>query len=217
MTDSNALAIGTRLGEYAIESILGSGGFGITYRSLDTRLDTAVALKEYFPDWLASRDGDTTIRPRSGQHQVDYARFRASFLQEARTLATFSHPNIVRVARVFEAHNTAYMVLDFEEGPSLEKWLRGLGRPPTSGEIDKLLAPLVDAIATMHARSFLHRDIAPDNIIVRPGLDPVLIDFGATRQALAERSQLMTAIVKHGYSPPEQYSSKAPHGPYSDI
>ena len=124
----------------------------------------------------------------------------------------------MRVARVFEAFSTAYMVMDFEQGHNLDTWLRGLKRPPTQRELDRIATPLLDALEKMHAAHFLHRDIAPDNIIVRPDGTPVLLDFGAARRAIAERSRALTGIVKAGYSPFEQYATDSRlQGPWSDI
>jgi hypothetical protein len=119
---------------------------------------------------------------------------------------------------VFEAHSTAYMVMRFEQGQSFEAWLRGLGRPPTQEELDAVVDPLLGALETLHATNFLHRDIAPDNIIVRADGSPVLLDFGAARRAVAEMSRALTGIVKAGYSPHEQYSSNSRlQGPWSDL
>ena len=119
---------------------------------------------------------------------------------------------------MFEANSTAYMVMRFEQGQSFEAWLKGLGRPPTQEELDRIAAPLLDALEMMHAENFLHRDIAPDNIIVRADGTPVLLDFGAARRAVAEMSRALTGIVKAGYSPQEQYASDSRlQGPWSDI
>ena len=140
------------------------------------------------------------------------------FLQEGRSLARCRHPSIVGVADVFEAYGTAYMVLEFEDGSSLGRWLDLLGRPPSQDEIDGILMPLLDALAYLHSHDMLHRDIAPDNIMIRRDGKPCLIDFGAARQAIAERSQVMSAIVKAGYSPPEQYTTAGrSQGPWTDI
>jgi hypothetical protein len=124
----------------------------------------------------------------------------------------------VRITRVFEANSTAYMVMEFEEGRSLESWLKTLERPPTQAELDRIVAPLLDALELMHADSFLHRDIAPDNIIIRPDGTPVLLDFGAARRAMAEQSRVLTGIIKAGYSPQEQYATDGRlQGPWSDL
>jgi TPR repeat protein/serine/threonine protein kinase len=205
-------------GTYRIVRTVGSGGFGITYEAEDLNLATTVALKEYYPDEYGDRDARLSVRAKSERHKQTFEWGRSNFLKEARTLARFEHPSIVRVTRVFEANSTAYMVMGFERGQSFEAWLKGLGRPPTQEELDAIVAPLLSALELMHASDFLHRDIAPDNIIVRMDGTPVLLDFGAARRAVAEITRMMTGIVKAGYSPHEQYSSNNRlQGPWSDI
>ena len=205
-------------GSYRIVRVVGSGGFGITYEAEDINLGTMVAIKEYYPFDFGDRDRTMSVRPKSDRHKQTFEWGRSNFLQEARTLARFEHPSIVRVTRVFEANSTAYMVMRFEQGQSFEEWLRGLGRPPTQDELDGIIAPLLDALQMMHAANFLHRDIAPDNIIIRTDGTPVLLDFGAARRAVAEMSRSLTGIVKAGYSPHEQYTSDGRlQGPWSDL
>jgi len=210
---------GTILDEsYRILRVVGSGGFGITYEAEDIRLGTRVAIKEYYPHDFGERVATMSVRPRSERHEKTFDWGRANFLKEARTLARFEHPSILRVTRIFEANSTAYMVMRFERGQSFEHWLRSLGRSPTQVELDRIVAPLLDALETLHSANFLHRDIAPDNIIVRVDGSPVLLDFGAARRAVAEMSQALTGIVKAGYSPYEQYSSdRRLQGTWSDI
>jgi len=205
-------------GSYRIERVVGSGGFGITYAAEDIALATRIAIKEYYPFDFGDRDATMSVRPKSERHRQTFDWGRSNFLQEARTLARFEHPSIVRVTRAFEANSTAYMVMRFEQGQSFEEWLKGLGRPPTQDELDAIVAPLLDALQMMHAADFLHRDIAPDNIIVRADGSPVLLDFGAARRAVAEMSRSLTGVVKTGYSPHEQYSSDSRlQGPWSDF
>ena len=203
---------------YRIERVVGSGRFGVTYEASDLALGTTVALKEYYPAEFGDRDDTLSVRPKSQRNLNTFERGRSDFLAEARTLARFEHPSIVRVVRVFEANTTAYMVMRFERGQNLEDWLRSLGRLPTQDELDALVAPLLDALEMMHGANFLHRDIAPDNIIVREDGTPVLLDFGAARRAVAAMSRTMTGVVKAGYSPHEQYSSDGRlQGPWSDL
>ncbi len=203
---------------YRVGRLIGAGGFGMTYEAEDLRLRTRIAIKEYYPVEFGDRDATLSIRAKSEEFRKTFEWGRSSFLQEAQTLAKFKHPSIVRVTRVFEAFATAYMVMDFEEGQNLEAWLLGLGRAPTQEELDRLIAPMLDALELMHARNFLHRDIAPDNILVRHDGSPVLLDFGAARQAVAAMSRTVTGVVKAGYSPHEQYSSDARlQGAWSDI
>src|SRR5262249_47156034 len=181
-------------------------------------LRISVALKEYYPDEFGDRDARMSVRPKSERHKKAFEWGRENFLREARTLARFDHPSIVRVARVFEANSTAYMVMRFERGKRFEDWLKALGRPPTQEELDRIVAPLLEALQTLHASDFLHRDLAPDNIIVRTDGTPVLLDFGAARRAVAQASQSLTGVVKAGYSPHEQYSSQGRlQGPWTDI
>jgi formylglycine-generating enzyme required for sulfatase activity len=218
MHSRSILEPGTVLDDYQIEGVLGTGAFGITYLAADLRLDTKVAVKEFHPLGIAHRDCSMTVRPTSDRQSDTFNWGRKRFIDEARTLARFEHPSIVQVTRVFEANGTAYMVMRFERGESLEVWLRGLGRAPTQQELDRIVSPLLDALEVMHAADFLHRDIAPDNIIVRADGSPVLLDFGSARQAATESSTTLTGVVKPGYSPPEQYASDSRlQGPWSDI
>jgi serine/threonine protein kinase len=193
--------VGTVLADsYRVLRQIGGGGFGITYAAEDIRLGTTVAIKEYYPEAFGDRDSTMTVRPKSERHKSTFDWGKSSFLQEARMLARFQHPSIVRVSRVFEAHSTAYMVMDFERGENFDTWLNRLGRAPTQDELDRIAAPLLGALEMMHDEKFLHRDIAPDNIIVRADGTPVLLDFGAARRAIAEihpmSSILLTAACK---------------------
>jgi serine/threonine protein kinase len=204
--------------KYRIDRVIGAGGFGITYQAYDIGLASPVAIKEYYPAQFGMRDASMSVRPRTDGDRPLFDRLRSSFLREARTLAKFDHPAIVRVLSVFEAHGTAYMVMKYESGPSLKVWLQELGRAPTQAELDRLVWPLLDALEAMHRSDFLHRDIAPDNIIVRADGSPVLLDFGASRQVITDMSGTLTGVVKQGYSPQEQYSSDVrAQGPWTDI
>jgi len=196
-------------GSYRIERVVGSGGFGMTYEAEDVNLGTQVAIKEYYPFDFADRDTTMSVHPRSERHNKTFQWGRSNFLQEARTLAKFEHPSIVRVTRVFEANSTAYMVMRFEEGRTFDDWLKQLDRAPTQEELDAVVRPLLEALQMMHRADFLHRDISPDNIIVRADGSPVLLDFRVARHAVAEISQSLTGIVKPGYSPHEQYTSES--------
>lgn len=214
--DETALPIDTLLAdEYRIDGILGSGGFGITYRAHDVKLDIDVAIKEYFPRDFASRSNTVTVRPRSKGEAQSFEWGLSQFIEEARRLARLQHPNIVRCMRYFEGNDTGYFVMTFEEGRTLEAYFP---RPPQQAELDILLKPLLDALEALHAAGIYHRDIAPDNILVRDDDSPVLIDFGASRQAMARRTQTVAAIVKPGYSPIEQYDRETrTQGAWSDI
>ena len=219
MTNLIALQNGTELvGDYRIERVLGAGGFGITYLADEIALGRSVTIKEYFPSDFAARANEGDAAPRSEGCSGDYRWGLDRFIEEAQTLAKFNHPNIVRVYRYFRANNTGYMVLHFEEGQSLKGWLKGLGRAPRQKELDGIVAPLLDALELIHKADFLHRDIAPDNIIIRKDGAPVLIDFGSARGEIASASKTVSALVKPGYSPYEQYAETSrQQGPWTDI
>ena len=208
--------MGSMLMEYRLENVLGVGGFGITYLAHDTLLEKDVAIKEYFPSAAVSRGADKSVTLTGPDMAEEYETGLDRFLKEARTLAGFSHPNIVRVNRYFKANGTGYMVMDYEDGESLKAWLKRNPQPPIDS-IKALLGPLLDGIEKVHAAGFLHRDIKPDNIFVRSGAgDPVLIDFGSARAA-AGQTRTLTTLVTPGYAPFEQYASGAPQGPWTDI
>jgi len=219
MTNLIALPNGTELvGDYRIERVLGAGGFGVTYLADEIALARLVTIKEYFPSDIAARNGGIDAVPRSHDCAGDYRWGLDRFIEEAQTLAKFDHSNIVRVYRYFRANNTGYMVLHFEEGQSLKAWLKGLGRAPRQKELDAILEPLLDALELIHKSDFLHRDIAPDNIIIRKAGDPVLIDFGSARGEIASHTKTVSALVKPGYSPYEQYAETTrQQGPWTDI
>jgi serine/threonine protein kinase/HAMP domain-containing protein len=209
------LAAGFHLFEYRIDAVLGQGGFGVTYLATDVHLNARVAIKEYLPGEFAQRSSDKSVSPRWPEDSARYQDGLDNFLVEARTLATFRHPNIVRVARFFEAHRTAYMVLEYERGKSLKQWWPGR-KEVAEAELLGLLQPLLDGLAVVHGAGFLHRDIKPDNIYVRKDDGSlVLLDFGAARQAVGQAGA-MAEVVTPGYAPPEQYGNGA-QGPWTDI
>jgi serine/threonine-protein kinase len=207
---------GYELNEYRIESVLGQGGFGVTYLAYDANLEKQVAIKEYLPRQFAVREANSTVVPRSTADQEDFRRFLDRFLREARTLAKLQHPNIVRVLRYFEGLGTAYMVMEYERGKSLAEVLRDMTAPPDATWICGWLLPLLEGLAAVHAASFLHRDIKPPNIFVRDDGTPLLLDFGAARSVVADAAG-MTAIYTAGYAPLEQYSAEGKQGPWTDI
>jgi len=207
---------GHRLHEYRIDALLGQGGFGITYLATDVNLHAQVAIKEYLPAQFAVRTGDSTVRPRSIDVMATLLEGLDAFLVEARTLATFRHPNIVRVARFFEANRTAYMVLDYERGRSLSAWWKKQHDAVPEADLLTLLAPLLDGLALVHHKGVLHRDIKPDNIMVRDGDGSlVLLDFGAARPASGGDPEAPTMLTP-GYAPIEQYLG-GEQGPWTDL
>jgi len=215
-THQNALPLNSMLMEYRLQSVLGAGGFGITYLAHDTNLQKDVAIKEYLPSAVAVRGSGGTVLPTTTGMEKDYRWGLDRFIQEARTLAKFSHPHIVRVNRFFEANGTGYMVMDYEAGEPLKAWLQRNPFPPEPA-LRAMLAPLLDGLEKVHAAGFLHRDIKPDNIFIRKDGGPVLIDFGSARQAVGGATQTLTTIVSPGYAPFEQYTTSAEQGPWSDI
>ena len=212
----NALAEGAMLNEYAIVEVLGVGGFGITYRARDTLLEKDVAIKEFFPSGVVSRKAEGGVTMTGPHVQAEYRTGLDRFLKEARTLASFGHPNIVRVLRFFQANDTGYMVMEYERGTSLRDWLQRYPQPEEEALLT-LVAPLLDGIEKVHAAGFLHRDIKPENIFIRDNGSPVLIDFGSARQALASATHALTAMVTPGYAPFEQYGASNEQGPGTDI
>ena len=200
----NALPAGYRLGEYEIQGVLGSGGFGITYKARDCNLGKSVAIKEYLPSDFAVRDGRTTVKPKSNASKDDYDWGLTRFLDEARTLARFDHPHINKVLRYFQDNGTAYLVLEYIEGDMLSDLLKRKGRFNTVG-LRRMLDELLDGLDAVHSAGYIHRDVKPANIIFRRDGSAVLLDFGAARQAIGKRSQTITSILTPGYAPVEQY------------
>ena len=212
----DALPRGYHLHWYVLEQVLGQGGFGITYLARDTNLDQRVAIKEYLPVEVAARRNDASVRARTEEHDERYRWGLARFIREARTLARFDHPNIVRVLSVFEFNNTAYMVMRFEEGSNLGAVLEKRGTLPEA-ELMRIVQPILDGLELVHNAGFIHRDIKPDNIHIRADGSPVLLDFGSARQPVTHAPS-MTILVAPGYAPFEQYySSGENQGPWTDI
>ena len=212
----HALATGQRIEDYEIRYVLGEGGFGLTYLAHDMKLDKPVAIKEYLPADLAVRKGDNSVIPKSSGSESDFTWGLERFLDEARMLARFDHKNIVRVHRFFQAHGTAYIVMEYVDGETLSSLLQ---REQTLSyqNLLSILNPLLSGLEIVHKGDVLHRDIKPGNIIIRDSGAPVLIDFGAARQAVGARSRSVTAIVTPGYAPIEQYSTRGRQGPWTDI
>ena len=212
-----ALPQGTRIRDFEFHRVLGYGGFGMTYLGWNVTLDIPVAIKEYLPADLATRESDMSVVPQSSQTASDFQWGLERFLDEARTLARLQHPNIVRVHQYFEAHGTAYIAMDYVEGEDLSAYLTRKGAL-SEDELKGILYPLLDALEVIHRADFLHRDIKPDNIVIRDtDGSPVLLDFGSARQAIGAKRRPVTSIVTPGYAPIEQYSSWERQGPWTDI
>src|SRR6185436_20726418 len=211
-----ALPLGTMLGDYRLDAVIGHGGFGITYRAFDSQLAKVVAIKEYLPVEFAVRQGEKVVA-RGARFAEDFAWGRERFLDEARALARFRHPHIVPVLRFLAGNGTAYTVMEFEEGRSLAELLREPGRRLPPDEVRRLAEGVLLGLAAVHAQGFLHRDIKPSNIMIRRDGVPVLIDFGAARQAMGERSRTLTGVLTPQYAPIEQYALDGKQGPWSDI
>jgi serine/threonine protein kinase len=215
-----SLPAGTQLEEFVIERVLGVGGFGITYLAKDSSLGRQVVIKENLPAQFCWRDTHAlTVRPRhtEGEDADNFQYSLESFRKEASTLASLDHPGIVKVLRSFQAHGTAYFVMPFVEGTALDEVIRqrtSQSNPFTEAEIQDLLTKVLDALGYLHERGIYHRDIKPGNLLMTKA-GPVLIDFGAARQRLSERS--LTVIESAGYTPFEQLQSRGKIGPWSDI
>jgi len=213
----NALRPGYKLHWYVIREVLGQGGFGITYLAQDTNLDQPVAIKEYLPVEMAVRDNDSSVHPVSGESGEQFRWGLDRFISEARTLAQFKHPNIVRVFTVFTENNTAYMIMEYEQGQALHELLKQRGTLPET-ELIGMLMPILDGLEQVHGRGFIHRDIKPANLFVRSDQNPVLIDFGSARQSMSVATRTLTTLVSPGFAPFEQYTGKSDRqGPWTDI
>ena len=216
----NALPTGAHLAEFELLRVLGEGGFGIVYLAHDHSLQRRVAIKEYMPSTLAMRSGPLDVVVTADKHQAVFDAGLDSFINEARLLAQFDHPSLLKVYRFWRANGTAYMVMPFYEGATLKETLRQMGIPPDERWLTALLASLTEALAVIHAEHCLHRDIAPDNVLLLADSGrPLLLDFGAARQVIGDATQALTAILKPGYAPVEQYAEvpSLKQGPWTDI
>lgn len=216
----DTLPEGLRLGEYEILSVIGEGGFGIVYLAYDHFLQRQVALKEYMPSSLAGRSRmglDVTIK--SERHRDTFMAGLRSFINEARLLAQFDHRALVKVYRFWEGNGTAYMVMPYVVGPTLKAALADMGTPPDEAWLrSQVLTPLMEALSLLHKASCLHRDIAPDNILLTE-TGPMLLDFGAARKVIGDLNQTLTVVLKPGYAPIEQYGEvpALTQGPWTDV
>jgi len=215
----NALPPGSRLGEFELRGVLGVGGFGIVYLAFDHALEREVAVKEYMPASLAGRTATMQVSLRSQSDEETFALGLKSFVNEARLLARFDHPSLLKVLRFWEANGTAYMAMPVMRGRTVKQVRAAMSAPPDEAWLRALLAPLLGAIEKLHAEGVYHRDIAPDNIQLEPDGHPVLLDFGAARRVIGDKSQTLTTILKPAYAPIEQYAEAGSvrQGPWTDI
>lgn len=210
---------GYLVAEFRIERVLGKGGFGIVYLAFDTRLERLVAVKEFMPQSLAQRLADHSIEPLSERHRQTFDLGLRSFIREARSLAKFKHPAVVEVYRFWEELGTAYMVMPFYEGQTLKQRLKSMAVPPPEEWLRALMERVLRGLDVVHQQGWLHRDIAPDNILMLPGDRPLLIDFGSAKQDIGDATQALTVLLKPGYAPFEQYSDSGSlkQGPWTDL
>ena len=226
MTNSDgtpsALPVGHRLHEFEIIRVVGVGGFSIVYLALDHQLHRHVAVKEYIPAALAVRVAEHRVAVASQVQRETFLLGLSSFVNEARLLASFDHPSLLKVYRFWEQNDTAYMVMPYYSGPTLKAVLQARAEPPDEAWLKQLLVPLLDALRTLHADRCYHRDISPDNILMLgpQATIPLLLDFGAARRVIGNASQVLTAILKPGFAPIEQYvetSTSSRQGAWTDV
>ena len=215
----NGLPVGTRLAEFELTKLVGEGGFGVVYLAHDHSLQRRVALKEYMPSSLAQRSGESQVSVKSERYRETFDAGLKSFINEARLLASFDHPSLVKVYRFWEANGTAYMAMPFLEGKTLRDILRSQPQAPDEAWLRSVLAPLTEALLVIHAEQCFHRDIAPDNVMQLPNGRWLLLDFGAARRVIGDMTQALTVILKPGYAPVEQYAEIASmkQGPWTDV
>lgn len=213
-----ALPQGTILaGQYIIDQVLGQGGFGITYKATDHKTGQKVAVKEFYPEALATRTR-TMVTAFSGEKGENFAYGKSSFLQEAETLAEFiGNENIVKVHSYFEENGTAYFVMDFVEGISFDRYIREHGGRVGYVEAERILLPVMDALVAVHSKGIVHRDVTPDNIYITRNGTVKLLDFGAARYSLGDKSRSLDVVLKHGFAPKEQYTRHGKQGPFTDV
>ena len=220
---------GHALQEFVVEKVLGVGGSSIVYMAQDTKLGRRVAVKEYLPGTIAVRVPSGEVVPRLPRFAEAYEKGLQSFINEARLLGSFDHPSLVKVYRFWTDNGTAYMAMPYYDGITLKKWMTDLGAQPSERWLRQLAESLMQALAVLHDKGCVHRDVAPDNILMlydKTGGNyleqmprPVLLDFGAARRVQAEATQNLTALLKSGYSPAEQYGNDDAlrQGPWTDV
>lgn len=219
LTHMDALPVGTVLGEFELRGILGVGGFGIVYRGYDHSLQRPVAIKEYLPSALVGRGANMQVSARSTADTQPFQTGLKSFIAEARLLAQFDHPSLVKVYRFWEANNTAYMAMPLYIGCTLKEARAQMTAPPPEEWLRTILWSVLEALRVLHSHNTVHRDISPDNIFLQDQGPPVLLDLGAARRAIRDGDRKHTAILKVNYAPIEQYADTADlrEGPWTDL
>jgi serine/threonine protein kinase len=215
----DALPAGTVLGEFEIQGLLGFGGFGMVYRGYDNSLQRAVAIKEYLPSALVARTANQELSARSSADVQTFQAGLKSFIAEARLLARFDHPSLVKVYRFWEANNTAYMAMPLYQGITLKQARLQMSGPPPEDWLRVVMWSVLEALKVLHSSDALHRDVSPDNIFLQDTGPPVLLDLGAARLAVMEGNKKHTAVLKVNYAPIEQYAdvSDLREGPWTDL
>ncbi len=206
---------GYRLQSYRITSVLSCGGFSIVYLAYDEN-DQPVAIKEYLPSQLALRKEGDALPSISDENLATFRYGMKCFFEEGRSLARLSHPNVVRVLNFFRANETVYMVMRYERGRTLQEHIQARRGAIKENFIRHVFAQLLTGLREVHSNKLLHLDIKPANIYIRNDGTPVLIDFGAARQTLAEEGMRLNPMYTPGFAPPEQYKNRELLGPWSD-
>ena len=213
-----ALRAGTVLNDrYIVGRVLGQGGFGITYLALDTQLNAKVAIKEFMPGEIATRQG-TTVSVMMDTKAEEFAYGAERFQEEARTLAKFiGNPNIAAVTSYFDENDTSYFVMDYIEGISFKTYIANHGGKISVEETLNVMIPVLRALTAVHAEGFIHRDVTPDNIYITKDGMVKLLDFGSARYSIGDKSKSLDVILKVGYAPKEQYIRRSRQGPFTDV
>ena len=205
--EAGLLPVGSRLAEFEITRVIGQGGFGVVYEAWDHALERVVAIKEYLPTSLSTRQQDGTVVPLSERHRETFDLGMRSFINEARLLAQFDHPSLLKVYRFWQERGTTYMVMPFYRGDTLREALVAIPAGVDEAWLIRIMDGVTQALGVMHSANCYHRDIAPDNIILLEGSGrPVVLDFGAARRVITDKTQAITVILKPGYAPIEQYA-----------